>query len=150
MKTLCTLALLSLFSFSAFSSTCYVLGKASPQADEYDVVLATIENAFENPEKSRLVVVKKDGGVITDLTKMLEGISTEEDYLRVVSEIDGGKAMSFTLEEDGSVVLFSGSIDASLGGTEEGMFVARSVARGSVSPHLVLVDYGSGLASMCQ
>jgi hypothetical protein len=99
MKTLCTLVLLSLFSFSAFSSTCYVMGKETPEAEEFNVVLATINNAFENPAKSHLVAITKDGTVIEDLTAVLESISTEEEFNRLVQMIEGAKALSFSQDE---------------------------------------------------
>ncbi len=150
MKSLCTFALLSLFSFSAFASTCYVMGKETPEAEEFNVVIATINNAFENPAKSHLLAITKDGTVIEDLTAVLESISTEEEFNQLVKKIDGAKALSFSQDEEGMTTLFSGMIDASKGESEAGMFVARTVARGSSFPNLLLVDYGSDLAMMCQ
>ena len=44
------------------SATCHIVCQNPNISDEYDNLLATVENAFENESKSHLVVLKKDGG----------------------------------------------------------------------------------------
>lgn len=140
--------LLSIFSFSAFSMTCTILGPSATEAGTYDEVLATVENALENEKKSNIVVLKNNGEVIYSYDE-LEINTSLEDYETVMEDYKNAKAINIYQEDNDKIIITTATIDINRNNTLGGMFKPRSSVYGAVDNVLMLNDIALDISILC-
>jgi hypothetical protein len=132
------------------SANCFVAALNPEKPNSYSEVIAYIDKAFENKEKSHLVVIKKSGEVVYGFGEKDVITNSKKEYQAMVKDLEGAKFFFFEKSPTSLVRIVSGLVQPELGGFEDGMLDFGVSVFGALDTVLIVTDNYLKLTGICQ